>query len=194
MTTNRHPQAAAFFCSLLLLAVLPLHAENIVFPADSGAVNVKEKYGAKGDGQTDDTAALTRAIEENKGQPGTLYFPNGTYLVSDMMNVGGTPHSRDRFLVFQGQSQAGTIIRLKDAHPLAQRPEGLPPAALPLRPGTPVIRKGAVFFPKQIPMNRPQIARTDHPFHEGHQIASTTHQGNARGAVGAEFFQVGHPR
>lgn len=103
---------------LALVAVLAAcqaaPAENMVFPADSGIVDVRAKYGAKGDGVTDDTRALQKAIDETKGLPGTLYLPDGTYLVSDTLSVGGVPHSRDRFLVFQGQSEAGTVIRLKD--------------------------------------------------------------------------------
>lgn len=92
-------------------------AENIVFPADAGVVNVKDTYGAKGDGVTDDTAALQKAIDENKGKPGTLYFPNGVYLVSNTLDVGGEPHSKDRFLVFQGQSEEGTVLKLQDKCP-----------------------------------------------------------------------------
>jgi polygalacturonase len=55
-------------------------AENIVFPVDAGVVNVQTKYGAKGDGVTEDTAAIQKAIDEVKGIPDALYFPNGTYL------------------------------------------------------------------------------------------------------------------
>lgn len=95
-----------------------LRAENIVFPADSGIINVKTKYGAKGDGVTDDTAALQKAIDETKGSPDTLYFPNGVYLVSGSVGIfNGKPHSADRFLNLQGQSEAGTVIRLKDQCP-----------------------------------------------------------------------------
>jgi hypothetical protein len=104
---------------LLLSVVAGLSAiargESIVFPDDAGVINVKTAYGAKGDGVTDDTAAIQKAVDEVKGKPNTLYFPDGTYLISDGVGIfNGTPHSRDRFLVWQGQSQAGTIIRLKD--------------------------------------------------------------------------------
>jgi hypothetical protein len=109
---------------LLVFLGTSLHAagaraeEGIIFPEDAGAVDVKAKYGAKGDGVTDDTAAIQKAIGEVKGIPDTLYFPNGTYLVSDSVGIfNGKAHSRDRFLTYQGQSEAGTIIRLKDNCP-----------------------------------------------------------------------------
>jgi hypothetical protein len=93
-------------------------AENIVFPPDSGMVDVKAKYRAKGDGVTDDTAAIQKAIDEVKGIPDALYFPNGTYLISSSVGIfNGKAHSRDRFLTYQGQSEAGTVIRLKDNCP-----------------------------------------------------------------------------
>jgi glucan 1,3-beta-glucosidase len=60
--------------------------------------NVKD-YGAKGDGTTDDTAAIQKAINTgdstgtrasgqfgSTGQPAVVYFPAGTYLVKSTIN------------------------------------------------------------------------------------------------------------
>ncbi len=49
-------------------------------PTSSLAVDVKNK-GAKGDGQTDDTAAIQLAIEQVAGTGGTVLVPHGTYMV-----------------------------------------------------------------------------------------------------------------
>lgn len=44
-------------------------------------VNVKD-FGAKGDGVTDDTANIQKTIDSLKTTGGTVFFPEGTYLVS----------------------------------------------------------------------------------------------------------------
>ncbi len=118
---------------ILSLLIQPIFSESIVFPSEAGAINVKTEYGAKGDGTTDDTDALQKAIFENKGKFKTLYFPNGTYLVSRTLFVGGDQfskeripskaHSSDRFMLFQGQSEKGTVLRLKDNLPDFQDPK-----------------------------------------------------------------------
>lgn len=59
--------------------------------AASGFINVKDApYSAAGNGSTDDTWAIKRAINDlglNGG--GVLYFPNGTYVVGTNTNTGG---------------------------------------------------------------------------------------------------------
>jgi hypothetical protein len=45
------------------------------------AYNVK-KFGAKGDGTTDDTNAIQKALNAVSKEKGTVYFPNGTYLIN----------------------------------------------------------------------------------------------------------------
>jgi len=84
--------------------------ENVVFPSDMGVINIKTAYGAnsaKGDGTTDDTAAIQNAINIDGGKYKIFYFPNGTYLVSNTIQFGA-------WNIFVGQSEAGTIIKLKN--------------------------------------------------------------------------------
>jgi len=86
--------------------------ENILFPEDTGLANVvKAPYNAKGDGKTDDTAAIQRALDENVGA--IVYLPNGTYLVSDTLKWPG----RQSCSTLWGESMAGAVLRLKDACP-----------------------------------------------------------------------------
>jgi hypothetical protein len=96
--------------------------EDIVFPTDANLVDVTQPpYNMKGDGKTDNTSALQKAFIDNRGTSRTLYFPNGTYLLSDRVNISGDqkskPHSPHRFLNIQGQSRDGTIIKLKADSP-----------------------------------------------------------------------------
>lgn len=103
-------------CVLSLVIPSSLLAyENVVFPEDA-VVNVKTAFGAKGDGVTDDTEALKKALDEVRMS--TIYFPNGTYLISDSIgHFDAKPHGRKRFMNLQGQSRDGVIIRLRDNTP-----------------------------------------------------------------------------
>ena len=48
-------------------------------------VNVRQApYGAVGDGETDDTAALQRALDENE----TIFLPKGAYRITSTLNLG----------------------------------------------------------------------------------------------------------
>ena len=87
-----------------------------VFPTDA-VVNVKTQFGAKGDGVTDDTLAIRAAIRAsigNNSHPKVLYFPNGTYVVSDTLDWHNAAGYWDSFLTFQGESRNGTVIQLAD--------------------------------------------------------------------------------
>jgi hypothetical protein len=92
-------------------------AENIVFPANAGIVDVtKPPYNAKGDGVTDDTASIQKALADHPNQGAIIYLPNGVYLVSDTLKW---PHGKgtgdeEKRTTMQGQSRDGTILRLKD--------------------------------------------------------------------------------
>jgi polygalacturonase len=49
-------------------------------PSSPTLVNVRDK-GAKGDGRTDDTAAIQSAIEDVAGTKGTVFVPDGVYMI-----------------------------------------------------------------------------------------------------------------
>ena len=97
-------------------------AENIVFPADSGVIDLSQApYNAKGDGTTDDTDAIQRALNDHPNQGAILYLPNGRYLVSRQLRWGGGDDMRGggaaKQTLLWGQSRGGTIIQLKDRAP-----------------------------------------------------------------------------
>jgi hypothetical protein len=94
-------------------------AVDRVVPADA-AVNVKTQFGAKGDGVTDDTAAIQAAISAavGLGNPkGNLYFPSGTYIISKPLEwklpFGTWSTGADLI----GQNRDRTILKLKDEAP-----------------------------------------------------------------------------
>lgn len=92
--------------------------EEIVFPVGASQVDVREAYGAKGDGVADDTAALQKAISENLGYHARiLYLPAGTYLVSRPLWARKPNGERHGGLKIFGQHRDRSIIRLKDGCP-----------------------------------------------------------------------------
>jgi hypothetical protein len=103
------------FCLLFTSPVAP--ASEVEYPDHPNVVHVtRPPYGAKGDGVTDDTVAIQKAINENTGQGRIIYFPAGTYLVSDTLTWPKKWNGRDNwgFTTLQGRSAAKSVIRLKN--------------------------------------------------------------------------------
>lgn len=79
----------------------------LVYNENAPTYNVKD-YGAKGDGVTDDTNAIKAVLNTLVGGVGGIvYFPFGTYIVSDTIMVGGN-------VTICGDGVFNTILKLAD--------------------------------------------------------------------------------
>ncbi|MEX2382482.1 MAG: glycosyl hydrolase family 28-related protein [Opitutales bacterium] len=101
--------------------------ENFIFPADARVVDVtRAPYHAKGDGQTDDTAAIQRALDDHPSRGAIIYLPNGIYRISDTLRWPGDEDPRasnaQKNTALWGQSREGTVIQLRDAAPGFENP------------------------------------------------------------------------
>lgn len=97
----------AMLLLLLARAAIAAGPQEVWLPDDCGYANARS-LGAMGDGRTDDTAALKKAVEENNA----VYLPPGTYLVSDTI----VPQNFKRRFI-QGAGPGRTVIRLRDNCP-----------------------------------------------------------------------------
>lgn len=93
------------------------------FPPDSGIVNVRD-FGAKGDGHTDDTAALLKAIDAAGPDTGAFFWrskivflPAGTYRVSRTLQRHYPNGKFGSGMILIGESATTTIIQLADHAP-----------------------------------------------------------------------------
>jgi len=93
---------------------------SLEFPADSGSLNVRD-FGAKGDGKTDDTEAILRAIAATGQSTGydwfhdkIVYLPDGTYRISAPLLKRYTNGKYASGMLLLGQSREKTILRLAD--------------------------------------------------------------------------------
>lgn len=122
--------AAAVALSILLISVADrCGAVEYRFPEDANIVDVKRDFGAKGDGKTDDTKAVWKAMAAalKKGRQRQMVFlPKGTYLISAPLKARIVDGPEDDKiwcngwrcgLFFVGESRTETIIKLKDNAP-----------------------------------------------------------------------------
>jgi sugar lactone lactonase YvrE len=96
-------------------------------PAQNTWVDI-HTLGAKGDGVTDDTAVIKKAIAEHR----TLYFPSGHYVVTDTITL-----RPDTVLI--GLSPTTTQIDLPDSTPAFQGPGSPKPLLETPRDGTNIV-------------------------------------------------------
>ena len=115
-----------FICSLALPVPLA-RAEGCVMPAcvtypkDAGVLNVRD-YGAKGDGRTDDTAAINAALAASGEDTGhspwhdrIVYLPDGTYRITAPLSKHYADGRYASGMILIGQSREHTVLRLADA-------------------------------------------------------------------------------
>jgi hypothetical protein len=79
--------------SLFMLGIASLSAQqsgknvNIKpYPESVDVISVTD-FGAKGDSKTDDTNAFQKAMDSFGQRGGTVYIPNGTYLIAGSLNI-----------------------------------------------------------------------------------------------------------
>jgi len=92
----------------------------VVFPPDSGVIDVtRAPYNARGDGVTDDTAAIQRALNDYPNAGAIIYLPPGTYLISDTLTWPAGRHDGERHkrTVLQGAGEHLTTLKLRDNCP-----------------------------------------------------------------------------
>jgi len=75
--------------------------------------NVNTDYGAVGDGQADDTAAIQRGFDDLKKheEACVLYFPAGTYRITSTVRTVREAHSECYGVTVIGEDPATTIVR-----------------------------------------------------------------------------------
>lgn len=113
---------------LIVVAMLCLRvtaeAESILFPPGANVADITQPpYNAKPNDDVDDTEAFQNALRDEPFN-WLIYVPDGTYIISDTIHWSRV-HRRQ---VLQGQSEAGTIIKLKDNTPKfgkADHPEAM---------------------------------------------------------------------
>jgi hypothetical protein len=105
------------FSSILVLLFLTVNlmAEEVTFPLQAKIIDVTiDPYNAKGDGKTDDTEAIQKALDDHPNGNYLIYLPKGVYLVSRTLTwpKGADTAQAYRRTILQGQDIQKTIIRL----------------------------------------------------------------------------------
>lgn len=97
------------------------------YPDAAGLIDVKLHYGAKGDGLTDDTAAIQQALSDFPNSKAIIYLPAGIYLLSDTLKWPAGKGNGDEYkqTILEGESQQRSVLKLRDNCP-GYRNEALP--------------------------------------------------------------------
>jgi len=98
----------------LVEAVIQQNFRNAPAEGSTSFINVQD-FGAKGDGISDDTRALQSAIDYSRDKGGgTLYFPNGTYLLKTLLFDADNRGVASSLHVYSGQTllfEKGAVLK-----------------------------------------------------------------------------------
>ncbi len=99
------------------MAALTGGNEEFVGPFPSWR-NAQRDYGARGDGQADDTAALQRALDDLVKHTNTcvLYLPAGTYRISQTLKTVRKAHTDCQGVAVVGEDPPSTVLRWDGAN------------------------------------------------------------------------------
>jgi hypothetical protein len=91
-----------------------------------------KQYGALGDGAHDDTVGIQTAIDLcHASGGGTVYFPEGTYIISENPDTPAFCITVASNVSLLGESKTGSVIKLKDGQALFVRPVNVGNATTP---------------------------------------------------------------
>jgi polygalacturonase len=86
------------------------HRENGMLRGTYQVINVRD-FGAMGDGNTTDTAALQEAIDSSDPNGGIVFLPPGTYLLTGTLTLPSNVELR-------GSGSGQTILKVADNTPI----------------------------------------------------------------------------
>ncbi|MGL5097133.1 MAG: glycosyl hydrolase family 28-related protein, partial [Planctomycetia bacterium] len=110
---------STFFGAVSPAADAPPRYGRIVFPDDASVLDVRAEYGAKGDGKTDDTAALQKALDDSSGptannRSAVVYLPNGVYRLTGTLVCNRGAGGAGVGPWVYGESRDGVVLKLDD--------------------------------------------------------------------------------
>lgn len=107
------------FClpTLILCLSAWAFADDKYFPPDAVVDVTRPPYNAKPDDGIDDTLAVQHAIHDCVGTRRPIYFPPGTYDLSDTLIAKDKSGTWDAMFTLQGGSREKTVLKLRDNAP-----------------------------------------------------------------------------
>jgi len=127
---------------MVLACVLGLVAPAVAAVLDAG------DFGVRGDGVTDDTPALQRALDAARQKGGTVHLPAGRYLVAGSLTIGPGVVLRGEYVGPAGLN--GTILRATGG-----KGQETGPGCLVLQGGANAVERIAIEYPEQVADGEP---------------------------------------